>query len=452
MKEIITDINIEKINFPNKGIGFFDGTKVVVKNTVPGRKIKAKLYKKRSGHYEAEAIETLEKGVWETEKGCSHFELCGGCNYQTLCFDKEMEMKAQQVKDLLSQSGIEGYEFEGIVAADNITGYRNKCEFSFGDEEKGGNLALGMRKRKSYYEVITLKDCNIVDEDFLKIIDATLKFFRERNISFYHRRTHEGTLRHLVVRRGEYTGEILVNLVTASKYDFSEEEYRDVVLNCGTKGKITGILHTLNDTLADVVKNEEMHILYGENMFRDKLLGMEFNISAYSFFQTNTKGAEILYSIVKDFVGDTKDKVVFDLYCGTGTIGIIVSENAKKVVGIELIEEAVEAAKENASKNGVTNCEFIAGDVLKEVDALNDKPDVIVVDPPRDGIHPKAIHKIIGFGSKEIVYVSCKPTSLARDLEIFAENGYKVEKVKCVNQFPRTVHVETVCLLSKVDC
>ena len=216
-----------------------------------------------------------------------------------------------------------------------------------------------------------------------------------------------------MIRRGEYTGEILVNLVTASKYDFSEEEYKDAVLNCGTKGKITGILHTLNDTLADVVKNEEMHILYGENMFRDKLLGMEFNISAYSFFQTNTKGAEILYAIVKDFVGDTKDKVVFDLYCGTGTIGIIVSENAKKVVGIELIEEAVEAAKENATKNGVTNCEFIAGDVLKEVDTLSDKPDVIVVDPPRDGIHPKAIHKIIGFGSKEIVYVSCKPTSLA---------------------------------------
>ena len=260
MKEIITDINIEKVNFPNKGVGFYEDKKVIVKNTIPGRKIRAKLYKKRAGHYEAECLETIEKSCWETEKGCSAFELCGGCNYQTVSFEHELEMKANQVKDLLSQSGIEGYEFEGIVAADNVKGYRNKCEFSFGDDKKGGSLALGMRKRKSYYEVVSLKDCNIVDEDFLKIIDATLNFFSERNISFYHRRTHEGTLRHLVVRRGEYTGEILVNLVTSSQFDFSEEEYKDAVLNCGTKGKITGILHTLNDTLADVVKSDETRV------------------------------------------------------------------------------------------------------------------------------------------------------------------------------------------------
>lgn len=449
MKEIITDIKIEKVSFPNKGIGFYEDKKVIVKNTIPGRKIKAKLYKKRSGHYEAECIEVLEKSPWETEKGCSCFEMCGGCNYQTLSFEKELEMKAEQVKELLNNSGIKDYAFEGIVAPENIKGYRNKCEFSFGDEEKGGSLALGMRKRKSYYEVITLTDCNIVDEDFIKIITATLNFFKERGTAFYHRRTHEGTLRHLVVRRGEYTGELLVNLVTSSSFDFSEEEYKEAVLKSGVKGKIAGILHTLNDTLADVVKSDETRVLYGQNSFKDRLLGMEFNISAYSFFQTNTKGAELLYSIVKDFVGDTKDKVVFDLYCGTGTISIIVSENAKKVIGIELVEEAVEAARVNAQNNNITNCEFYAGDVLNEVDKLSDKPDVIVVDPPRDGIHPKAIKKIIGFGSKEIVYVSCKPTSLARDLEIFAENGYKVEKVKCVNQFPRTVHTETVVLLSK---
>ena len=449
MKDFIADITVETVNFPNKGIGFYEGEKVVVKNTIPGRKIRARVYKKRSGHYEAEAIETLEKSPWETEKGCSAFEVCGGCNYQTLGFDKELELKSAQVRELLKQSGITDYVFDGIVAADNVTGYRNKCEFSFGDEEKGGALALGMRKRKSYYEVVTLRDCNIVHPDFLKIIDAVLKFFTERNITFYHRRTHEGTLRHLVLRRGEYTKELLVNLVTTKEFDFSEKEFKNAVLSCETEGEVKGILHTLNDTLADVVKNEEMRVLYGENSFKDKLLGMDFNISAYSFFQTNTKGAEILYTIVKDYIGNTKDKTVFDLYCGTGTIGILVSENAKKVIGIELIEEAVEAAKENAIKNNITNCEFIAGDVLKEIDNLTDKPDVIILDPPRDGIHPKAINKIIDFGCPEIVYVSCKPTSLARDLKILCENGYRVERVKCVNQFPRTVHVETVCLLSR---
>ena len=194
-----------------------------------------------------------------------------------------------------------------------------------------------------------------------------------------------------------------------------------------------------------------MHILYGENMFRDKLLGMEFNISAYSFFQTNTKGAEILYSIVKDFVGDTKDKVVFDLYCGTGTIGIIVSENAKKVVGIELIEEAVEAAKENAAKNGVTNCEFIAGDVLKEVDALSDKPDVIVVDPPRKGCDEACLETMLKMQPKRIVYVSCDPATLARDLKILTEGGYELKRVRPCEMFPQTVHVETVALLSKLS-
>lgn len=451
MKEFIADITIDNVNFPNKGMGWYEGNRIMVKNTVPGRKIKARVFKKRSGHYEAEAVETLKKSPWETEKGCSAFEICGGCNYQTLDFDREMELKAGQVKELLKQNGITDYVFEGITAPDNITGYRNKCEFSFGDEEKGGALALGMRKRKSYYEVVTLRDCNIAHADFLKIIDAVLKFFTERNITFYHRRTHEGTLRHLVLRRGEYTKELLVNLVTTKDFDFSEEEFKNAVLACPTEGKIKGILHTLNDSVADVVKNEEMRVLYGENSFKDRLLGMDFNISAYSFFQTNTKGAEMLYSIVRDFIGNTKDKIVFDLYCGTGTIGILVSKNAEKVIGIELVEEAVNAARENAEKNGVTNCEFIAGDVLKEIDNITYKPDVIVLDPPRDGIHPKAINKIIDFGCPEIVYVSCKPTSLARDLKILCENGYKTERVKCVNQFPRTVHVETVVLLSKVQ-
>ena len=223
-----------------------------------------------------------------------------------------------------------------------------------------------------------------------------------------------------------------------------------MLLGLELDGSVCGILHSVNDGLADVVKSDEMRLLYGRDFFMEKLFDLEFKVSVYSFFQTNSAGAEKLYSIVKEFAGDVADKTVFDLYCGTGTIGQIMAEaGSKKVIGIELIEEAVVAANENAKRNHLENCTFLAGDVLKMVDELEERPDLIIVDPPRDGIHPKAIGKIIAFGAPEIVYVSCKPTSLARDLEIFQQEGYQVERVKLMDMFPRTVHVETVVLLSK---
>ena len=301
----------------------------------------------------------------------------------------------------------------------------------------------------SYYEVVTLKDCNIVDADYLRIIEGTLQFFQERKVPFYHKARHDGSLRHLVVRKGAATGEILINLVTSSEVPFSVEEFKDMLLGLELDGSVCGILHSVNDGLADVVKSDEMRLLYGRDFFMEKLFDLEFKVSVYSFFQTNSAGAEKLYSIVKEFAGDVADKTVFDLYCGTGTIGQIMAEaGSKKVIGIELIEEAVVAANENAKRNHLENCTFLAGDVLKMVDELKERPDLITVDPPRDGIHPKAIGKIIAFGAPEIVYVSCKPTSLARDLEIFQQEGYQVERVKLMDMFPRTVHVETVCLLS----
>ena len=450
-KDIIT-LEIADVNFPNKAYGFFEGEKVIVKNTVPGQKVLAQVFKKKSSGVEAFLQEVLEPSPLERKEGmCSHYALCGGCTYQTLEHEEELKLKERQVKCLLENAGIATGRWEGIVPAPSETGYRNKCEFSFGDEEKDGALALGMRKRMSHYEVVTLRDCNIIDGDYLKIIDGTLSFFQERNVSFYHKQRHDGCLRHLVVRKGAATGEILVNLVTSSEVPFSAEEYKEMLLKLPLEGEICGILHTINDGFADAVQSDEAHLLYGREYFVEKLFDLEFKVSVYSFFQTNSAGAEKLYSIVKEFAGDVENKMVFDLYCGTGTIGQIMAEaGSKKVIGIELIEEAVVAANENAKRNGLENCTFIAGDVLKMVDELEDKPDLIIVDPPRDGIHPKAIGKIIDFGAPEIVYVSCKPTSLARDLEVFQQAGYQVERVKLMDMFPRTVHVETVCLLSRV--
>ena len=449
-KDIIT-VKIDGVRFPNKAFGFVEGEKVIVKNGVPGQTVSAQVIKKRGGNVEARLLEVVERSELERREGCcSHYEICGGCTYQTMKRQAELDMKEQQVKTLLEDAGIHVESWEGITPSPLETGYRNKCEFSFGDEVKDGPLALGMRKKMSHYEVVTLKDCNIVDADFVTIVQGALVFFQERNVAFYHRMRHDGSLRHLVVRKGKATGEILVHLVTTSEVPFSLEEFKNMILALPLQGEICGVLHSVNDGVADVVRSDEMTVLYGRDFFMEKLFDLEFKVSAYSFFQTNTEGAEQLYSIVREFAGDVENKMVFDLYCGTGTIGQIMARAGSKIVmGIELVEEAVVAANENAARNGLTNCTFLAGDVLKMVDELTDKPDVIIVDPPREGIHPKAIGKIIDFGAPEIVYVSCKPTSLARDLQEFQAAGYEVKRVRLMDMFPRTVHVESVVLMTR---
>jgi len=449
-KNDLIEILIDDLSFPNKGKGIIEEIPITVKNTLPGQKVIARITKKRNGVLEGELKKIIERSPIETEKGCSHCDICGGCNYQNINYKEENKLKEKMVFKILNNAQIKDYEYQGLIPAPEETGYRNKCEFSFGDSEKDGDLALGMRKRGSFYEVVTLRDCNIIDNDFLKIIGTSLKFFAKNNIPFYHKKRRDGQLRHLVVRKATFTGEILINLITTSNYTFNPNEFAKELINSEYDGKITGILHTLNDVVSDIVQSDETILLYGKDYFYENLLGLKFKITAFSFFQTNSKGAETLYSVVREFAGDTSGKTVFDLYCGTGTIGQIMSKGSKKVIGIEIVEEAIEAAKANADLNGITNCEFIAGDVLKKVDELNDKPDLIIVDPPRDGINPKALMKIINFGAEEIIYVSCKPTSLARDLQIFEANSYKVKKVKCVDMFPRTVHVETVVLLNQV--
>ena len=231
--------------------------------------------------------------------------------------------------------------------------------------------------------------------------------------------------------------------------DVDLEGWKETLLKLPLEGSFAGILHTINDSLADVVQSDRTEVLYGEEYFYEELLGLRFRISTFSFFQTNSLGAEVLYDTARSYVGDTKDQVIFDLYSGTGTIAQMLAPVAKKVIGVEIVEEAVKAAGENAKLNGLTNCEFIAGDVLKMLDTISDRPDFIVLDPPRDGIHPKALKKIIDYGVDRMIYISCKPTSLARDLEMLQGYGYRVERACCVDMFPWSANVETVCLLSR---
>jgi len=358
-------------------------------------------------------------------------------------------MKDIQVKKLFDEAGIKDYEYLPIEVSPNAFEYRNKMEFSFGDEEKGGPLTLGMHKKGRHYDIVTVNECGIMDKDFRTILNTILDYFKENNIPYYNTRSHEGYLRHLVVRKAHYTKELLINLVTTTKMDLDLTDLVDRIKGLDLEGELVGFLHTLNDNLADVVQSDETIILFGRDYIIEELLGLKFKISAFSFFQTNSLGAEKLYSIVRDFVGNADDKTLFDLYCGTGTIGQITAQKAKKVIGIEIIEDAVRAANENAKLNRLDNCKFIAGDVKEKVKELKDKPDIIVLDPPRSGIHPQALKDIIGFNAEKIVYVSCNPKTLVRDLLELEQHGYKVKKAKCMDMFPHTAHTEVVVKLER---
>ena len=448
-KNIIGEILIEDIEFPNKGIGFYEDKKVSVKNTIPGQTVNVNIKRKKQ-KYEGRLLEIIKKADYEIDPSCPKFGKCGGCTYQNISYEKELEFKKNNVLKLLKQLTFSDYEFLGIKGSPSTTAYRNKMEFSFGDTGVDGELSLGMRKRESYYEVENADNCVIIDEDVQKIVTCVRDFFKNSKDTFYHKTKRTGSLRHLLVRKAFFTGEIIVNLVTTNELKSNLQELKNTLLNIDFKGKLVGILHTVNNSIADVIQADELNILYGQNFFMEKLLDLDFKISVFSFFQTNSQGAEVLYSCIRDFAGDVSKQTVFDLYCGTGTIAQIMSEKANKVIGVELIEEAVEAAKINAKLNNISNCEFIAGDVLKVVDELSGNPDLIILDPPREGIHPKAIGKIVNFNANKLVYVSCKASSMVKDLQYFHDNGYKVEKIQCVDMFPRTYHVETVVLLSKI--
>lgn len=444
---------VKEVDFPNKGKVFLpeEDRTVIVKNTVPGQKIRFSVNKIRKGKAEGRLLEVLKPSEKEIPSVCPHFGQCGGCTYQNLPYEEQLAMKESQIKKMMDEAVNGKYVWEGVKPSPVKQAYRNKMEFSFGDEYKDGPIALGMHKRGSFHDIVNVTDCQIVDEDYRKILDCTLEAARESGLLYYHRMKHTGYFRHLLVRKAVKTEEILVDLVTTTETNAQAflDTWVKKLLELELDGKMAGILHTKNDSVADVVKDEGTEVLYGQDYFYEELLGLKFKITPFSFFQTNSLGAEVLYETAREYIGDINEKVIFDLYSGTGTIAQILAPVAKKVVGVEIVEEAVEAAKENAALNGLDNCTFWAGDVLKVIDELGEVPDLIMLDPPRDGVNPKALMKILNFGVDRLVYIACKPTSLARDLEMIQGRGYKVEKISCVDLFPNTYHVETVAVMSR---
>ena len=442
-------VKIERLEFPSTGIGHAEDKTIYVKNAFPGQTVTGRVKKKREEYAELKLLSVDEKASYEIEAPCPHFGVCGGCSSQSLPYEKQLEFLSDEVKALFDEAEVSTGEFLGIQGSPEQYEYRNKMEFTFGDEEKGAPLGVGMHMRGKSFGIVTVDNCKLVDEDYRKIIKLTVEYFREQNLPYYRVMKREGYLIHLVIRKASNTGELMVNLVTTTQIDFDLTEYVELLKSQSYKGELVSVIHTENNSFSDAVIPETVNVLYGKDHIMEDLLGLKFKISPFSFFQTNSKGAESLYSIVRDFMGDGTDKVVFDLYCGTGTIGQITAPKAKKVIGLELIEEAVEAAKENAKLNGLDNCEFIAGDVAETIKKVKDKPDIIILDPPRSGVSKKALDYVIKFNAPEIIYVSCNPKTMVENLEDLLAAGYKVEKSTVKDMFPNTPHAETVVKLTK---
>ena len=353
---------------------------------------------------------------------CKHNDFCGGCIYQGMDYGQQLRIKEDEVLRLMAEKGVAAGKADPIEGCPSQYRYRNKMEYTFGDFEKGGPLACGMHRKGNFMSITTVDSCQLVDEDFNRILSAAVEHARRMGYSFYNKKSHKGLLRNLIIRKGVRTGQLLVNIVTSSEEGFDDEAFAKTVLDLKLDNKVVGILRTFNDSLADAVINQAGRILWGSDHYEEKLCGLKFNVSAFSFFQTNVEAAERLYLALK----------------------------AKEVIGIELVQEAAEAAAKNAALNGLDNCRFVAGDVFDVLSTIDDKPDVIVVDPPRAGIQQKALDKILGYGVEQILYISCNPKTLMDNLRYMEYCGYRCDYLKPFDNFPFTKHVETVVLMSRV--
>lgn len=381
---------------------------------------------------------------------CPISENCGGCIYQGVPYEEQLAEKNRGVQALLEKYDVDSSVYQGMVPAMERYRYRNKMEYTFGDLEKDGPLTLGMHKKKHFMSIVTSDCCQLVPEDFNRILRGTLEFCRDRGYRFYHKMSHEGLLRNLVIRRGVKTGELLVDIVTSSQVEFDEDGFLEMILGLQLDEKIVGVLHTTNDRVADAVIDEGTKILFGRDYYNEEILGLKFKVSIFSFFQTNIPAIERLYSDALDLLPDIDSKNVFDLYCGTGTITQLMASRARRVTGIEIVQDSVDSALANAKINGIDNCDFICGDVLKVIGQVDEKPDMIVVDPPRAGMHDKVVDILSGYGIPHLMYISCNPKTLCINLQRFKSNGYEPVYIKSYDNFPGTKHIESIAVLSKV--
>jgi 23S rRNA (uracil1939-C5)-methyltransferase len=445
----VVDLEVFDLAFGGKGVAKLDGMVVLVHNAVPGDLIKAKILKRKRSFAEAEVLEVIKESSKRTQPKCSHFGFCGGCLLQNLKYEYQLEYKTKQVKDsLVHIGGFKDIEINSIIGSEELYLYRNKMEFSFDKNEKE-ELILGLHPRGRYDQVFDLKECFLQSELSNQIINWTEQFFREKKTPVYDLKEHQGFLRYLAIKEARNTSEVMVNLVT-NKGDFPyQEEFAKGLLE--KYPQVTSVIRNINSRLATIAVGQEEVLLAGKDYITEKVGDFSFDLSANSFFQTNSFQVEKLYNVVKDFADLKAEENVLDLYCGIGTISIFLSSQAKKVIGVESLSQSVEDAQKNALKNKVSNCEFVCGEakkVLSELITRGEKFDLVIVDPPRAGLHPDVVEYLSDIKIEKLIYVSCNPATLARDLKLFSEKGYKIEQVQPVDMFPHTPHIETVVKLT----
>lgn len=452
------ELTIESLAFGGKGITHVDGLAVFVERVIPGQKVLARIIKKKKSFAEAYPLEVLEKAPNEIEAKCPAFGICGGCRIQNLEYQDQLMEKTRQVRDLIQRvGGFENFLVPDALSSEQAFHYRNKMEFTFtgspwrkhpDDEDKP--FGLGQHIPSRFDKIVHLETCYLQKPIMNEIMNFVFDFGVKYNWEAYNTKTHKGWARNLVLRYGEHTDEIMVNLVTTSYEKKHMQEFKTAILEAFPQ--ITTLINSINTRLADVAYGEKEEILYGPGLIHDRLGEAEFEISAGAFFQTNTRQAEVLYGEALKGADLQGGEVVYDLYCGTGSIALFLAKKAKKVYGFELIASAIKNARRNAKKQGLDNVEFILGD-LKDVLAQETKrieaADVIVVDPPRAGLHQNVVDDILKVAPKRLVYVSCNPSTLARDLKLFCEIDYELVSVQPVDMFPHTAHIETVAQLRK---
>ncbi|PKK38837.1 RNA methyltransferase, TrmA family [Clostridiaceae bacterium JG1575] len=444
-------LTIESTVFPGIGVGSSEGRTFHVKGAFPGQTVRGIHAKNKRRIGLLRSFEVIERSKGEKEPSCVHYENCGGCISQELPMERQRQLKEAEVFKLFESAHIPTAGYRGILPAPMQYGYRNKMEYTFGDEVKGGPLCLGMHLKNRKNAVVTVDQCLLVPEDFNRLLDTTLNYFKNKGIPHYRAMAHEGTLRHMILRRGERTGELMAVLVTAKDERLDPMAWAQELLKTPLEGTLSSIFYMRNDSLSDAVVAEELTLLHGRDHILEEVCGLTFAITPMSFFQTNTQGAEQLYDAVADLARDLEQKEVFDLYCGTGTIGtVLAKKGARRVQGVEIVEEAAAIAQENARRNHVTNASFYAGDVKDVLKDLKGAPDLVVVDPPRSGMHAKALDYAMAFGAQEMIYVSCNPKTLVQDLQTILLT-MEIKEWMLLDNYPNTPHVETVALLSKLD-
>jgi 23S rRNA (uracil1939-C5)-methyltransferase len=451
------EFKIEKLAFGGFGVSRIDNYVVFIKNAIPGDVVSAKITKRKSSFAEARLLSVIKPAEIRIEPECPYFTFCGGCTWQNMSYENQLLYKRAIVQESITRlAGIEYCDVSEVAASDKALGYRNKMEFSFSDNrwllpEELGNMeiskdfALGLHVPGTFDKILHIENCLLQSETANKILSYISGYVRTNGLQPYGIRSHDGFLRFLMLRESSYNGKIMVNIITA--YEDTEKLKPLAEELMKQFPQIAGVVNNINSKLAQIAVGEYEILLAGEPFIQEKLAGMYFNISANSFFQTNTFQAEKLYEFALNFADLKGNEIVWDLYSGTGTIGLILAKKAKKVLGFEVVESAVEDAFKNAKEHGVENIEFIAGDLLHKLRDAQPKPDVLITDPPRSGMHEKVTRYIAEMKPKNIVYVSCNPTTLARDLKILSSE-YIIEKIQPVDMFPQTYHIETVVKLN----